>query len=109
MNVKSVFVCKNRCLKSTYNASRAMQVSHRFNSLFKYFQCNCYAGYTGKNCEIDIDECASGPCQNNGRCLQRSNTTLYSLSDPQLDVMLPSIFSGEFSHENASGYECGKR
>ncbi|RDD45649.1 Deleted in malignant brain tumors 1 protein [Trichoplax sp. H2] len=25
--------------------------------------CQCNKGYTGKNCEIDIDECASNPCQ----------------------------------------------
>lgn len=57
----------------------------------------------GKNCEIDIDECESSPCQNNGKCLQRSNMTLYTLPDR---YTLPSIFSEPFSYENASGYEC---
>lgn len=71
------------------------------------FQCNCYIGYTGKNCEIDIDECASGPCQNNGKCLQRSNVTLYSPSNRNSDIELPAIFYNSFSYVNASGYECG--
>eukprot|EP00058_Branchiostoma_floridae_P022648 XP_002608138.1 hypothetical protein BRAFLDRAFT_126258 [Branchiostoma floridae] len=30
--------------------------------------CDCPAGLDGKTCEIDIDECASGPCQNGGSC-----------------------------------------
>lgn len=31
--------------------------------------CQCNAGYTGKRCEINIDECRSQPCQNGGACL----------------------------------------
>lgn len=30
--------------------------------------CKCSLGYAGKFCEIDIDECSSQPCQNNGIC-----------------------------------------
>ena len=32
------------------------------------FSCTCKLGYEGKNCEIMTDNCASGPCQNGGRC-----------------------------------------
>jgi hypothetical protein len=28
-----------------------------------------YKGYTGKNCEVDIDECLAKKCQNNATCL----------------------------------------
>ncbi|XP_061425508.1 protein delta homolog 2-like isoform X2 [Lethenteron reissneri] len=36
------------------------------------FRCNCPRGYTGKVCEIDIDECSPNPCQNGGRCIDGS-------------------------------------
>lgn len=29
----------------------------------------CMPGYTGKNCEIEINECQSHPCQNGGTCI----------------------------------------
>ncbi|XP_041478166.1 sushi, von Willebrand factor type A, EGF and pentraxin domain-containing protein 1-like [Lytechinus variegatus] len=38
------------------------------------FQCICAPGFTGSNCEIDVDECALyRPCLHSGTCLDRVN------------------------------------
>lgn len=57
----------------------------------------------GKNCEVDINECESNPCQYNGTCIERSNITLYS---PTNNFNLPEIFSKPFNYSEAAGYEC---
>lgn len=33
------------------------------------FTCQCQPGYTGLYCDVDIDECRSQPCQNQGTCV----------------------------------------
>ncbi|XP_033115647.1 protein jagged-1-like, partial [Anneissia japonica] len=38
------------------------------------YLCQCSAGWTGQNCEVDIDECASVPCQNGATCLDAVNS-----------------------------------
>nr|XP_003470687.1 LOW QUALITY PROTEIN: protein crumbs homolog 2 [Cavia porcellus] len=37
------------------------------------FLCRCSAGFEGDNCSGDVDECASGPCLNGGRCQDLPN------------------------------------
>ncbi|PIK51636.1 putative neurogenic locus Notch protein-like, partial [Apostichopus japonicus] len=37
------------------------------------YQCACQSGFTGTNCETDIQECASNPCQHGGICQDGRN------------------------------------
>lgn len=37
------------------------------------FICNCPAGWTGNRCQININECSSNPCQNDGKCIDLIN------------------------------------
>ncbi|CAC5388161.1 JAG2 [Mytilus coruscus] len=39
----------------------------------KAFICACMSGYTGVDCETEIDECSSNPCKNGGRCVNDIN------------------------------------
>ncbi|XP_052455414.1 sushi, nidogen and EGF-like domain-containing protein 1 [Carassius gibelio] len=37
------------------------------------FTCSCLAGFTGRRCQIEVDECSSYPCQNGGTCVDKIN------------------------------------
>ncbi|XP_052789096.1 protein crumbs-like isoform X2 [Mya arenaria] len=65
----------------------------------KNYTCSCYQGYTGKNCEIDIDECAATPCHFNSPCFQRSNASLYNIGFQGFENLT-------FSYEDAAGHVC---
>ena len=42
-----------------------------------HYQCECVHGYAsgaGGNCDIDVDECASAPCQNGAACADSTTT-----------------------------------
>lgn len=70
--------------------------------------------FSGKNCEIVIQECQPDTCRNKGECLERNNASLYQNTsyDPlnpiylheNSNFLLPLHFYQEFSYENASGY-----
>jgi len=35
------------------------------------YECVCQSGWTGSNCDIDIDECENDPCLNEGVCIDQ--------------------------------------
>ena len=56
------------------------------------YECFCHPGWTGRNCHISVNECASGPCRNGGTCtdghLDYNCTCLagYTGNDCEIDI-----------------------
>jgi hypothetical protein len=48
--------------------ARALSASEIQASAGTGYSCSCAVGFTGTNCEVNIDDCASNPCQNGGTC-----------------------------------------
>nr|XP_014428507.1 protein crumbs homolog 2 isoform X2 [Pelodiscus sinensis] len=40
------------------------------------FLCRCQPGFSGESCSVNVDECASQPCQNGGSCMDLANSFL---------------------------------
>lgn len=51
------------------------------------YACSCGVGYTGRNCEVDVDECASAPCLNNATCAE--SATLAEVAPGELLCICP--------------------
>ena len=37
------------------------------------YVCTCASGFTGHDCEVNINECESLPCQNGALCVDEDN------------------------------------
>uniref|UniRef100_A0A8C3W8T4 Neurocan core protein n=1 Tax=Catagonus wagneri TaxID=51154 RepID=A0A8C3W8T4_9CETA len=62
------------------------------------YGCSCDQGFTGENCEIDIDDCISSPCENGGTCIDEVNAFVC--------LCLPS-YAGSLCEKDTEGCDHG--
>lgn len=55
-------------VSSTLLTDKKTTLLHTSQDLVNDYGCHCAAGFTGKNCQTDINECDSFPCFNGGHC-----------------------------------------
>ncbi|XP_008296529.1 protein delta homolog 2 [Stegastes partitus] len=60
--------------------------------------CRCLAGFTGRRCETDVDDCTMKPCANGATCLDGVN---------RFSCVCPAGFSGRFCTVNLD--DCASR
>uniref|UniRef100_A0A8C2GDN5 Notch receptor 2 n=1 Tax=Cyprinus carpio TaxID=7962 RepID=A0A8C2GDN5_CYPCA len=67
------------CMPGTYTHPLTHTVMRSMMTLFGLFivmilnLCVLTTGFSGEMCQVDIDECASTPCHNGAKCLDRPN------------------------------------
>ena len=59
------------CVDADINAIECKNGGLKVNGHHE-FVCVCPSGFTGKQCEVNINECDSSPCFNGGTCIDRA-------------------------------------
>ena len=72
---------------------------HHTQDLVADYLCSCDDGYTGVNCETDINECVPNPCHNGGVCTVSVCVCARVCVDEQTPIMQDMV--------NAYMCECG--
>lgn len=67
----------------------------RATNFTQYYYCKCEPGWEGEFCEINIDECATNPCDSPYVCTDGINsyTCACHVSDPDCDALPPWVFA----------------
>ena len=71
------------------------------------FTCQCKVGYTGRNCEVNVDDCVSVTCPNNRVCMDGVNTfeciCMPSVFEEIDDLCLAVLQTGSLNTDASTG------
>ncbi|XP_039896049.1 sushi, nidogen and EGF-like domain-containing protein 1 isoform X2 [Simochromis diagramma] len=70
------------------------------------FTCSCLAGFTGRRCQIDVNECASQPCQNGGTCKDKINSFMCQCPPGYTGILCETDIDECESQPCLNGGEC---
>ncbi|KAJ8300258.1 hypothetical protein KUTeg_021777 [Tegillarca granosa] len=79
------------------------------------YTCNCLTGFEGRNCGVNIDDCASRPCKNGATCNDQINdfncTCLPGWTGPTCEVNINECFpnpclNGAMCSDFVNYYNC---
>ncbi|XP_056628217.1 protein crumbs homolog 2b [Triplophysa dalaica] len=59
--------CFQRSSSSLYRVLSELDTDFTFEHAAGYL-CHCRSGFTGENCSVNVNECESTPCKNEGTC-----------------------------------------
>ncbi|KAM4019790.1 protein crumbs homolog 2 isoform 2-T2 [Anomaloglossus baeobatrachus] len=65
-------LCMERSDPALYGAQPEFSTDFSYDRAAGYV-CRCQPGFTGENCSVNIDDCQSDPCQNDGSCVDLIN------------------------------------
>ena len=86
------------------NGATCSQTSDGTTPVVGGYFCACPVGFSGVNCEVNVDDCVGTPCKNSGTCIDGANTFSCNCSTSTANSAGVSGWTGATCEDNVD--EC---